>query len=1114
MKSFLHLIRIVGKPAFIATAITMAFAMSVASVSAQEITSNVTGTVLQPDGQPAAGVTATITDSRDGARRTVSADSRGVITFRSISAGGPYTVRIDGGSYEDLLITDLYADVAGSATFTVTLEAASAAIDEITVTAAQIDMIQTASGPSSTFSLDDITNMPSTARQIRDVIRVDPRVSIGETGDGGDQAGSISCLGGSNRTNSFTIDGVRATDAFGLNASGNLARFTFPIPFDTVEAAAVEFAPVSVEYGQFSGCNINVVTKSGGNDFHGSGFYLFNDDGLTGDAINGAAFDQGVFERKNWGAEISGPIIQDKLFFYGSWEETDTASINEIGTADGGFPRSDTVFTTAEVNQIRDILVNQYGRDPGEIVRNLPVTSERYFARIDWNISDDHRLEGTYSSLEESTSIGDDIGTGRGEFTFSDNFHFRGSESETFGLRFYSNWSDRLSTEVRWSTQEVNDIQNPLGGGEQQSANPIPRIMVGDNFGGGNEFFGSHFTSGPGTFRSANQLDTTKDQLKIKADYQIGDHLVTGGYEFETLDVFNLFIINATGTVVFDTIASLAAGQASNVVQGVSFSGNPNDAAVVFTRDINSVFLQDQWDISDSLQLVYGLRYDWYESDQGPSLNSNYLARYGFTNQVSFDGLDAIQPRIGLTYTLPDNYGDTRISLGFGVFSGNDPTVWFSNAFQNFGGALGRAQSSDCADPAAANDVFSGGTTFTGIPACVTGAAMAQAQATLGTVNATDPNFELPTVNRYSFGIEHTTETDSDFFGDWFLKLDIIYSDYQDSVDFLDLSLTQTGTGPDGRPFYSAVDPLLPGCGASFLGLRQGFANVDPLTCFGGNPDVIFTNKVGEDAYTFTTAIQASKVFEWGDTWRLNFGAGYSYNESEVANAGYSFTADGNYRSVVTSDLQNNPVGPSFRNNPHNFTFRTTLSNEFISGHETSMTAFFQVRDGQPMSVVFEDTPFDSVIGDATARARNLLYIPTGIGDPAVQFAPGFDAAAFFAFVDANDLQRGAIQGKGGLTEDWQTDLDIRIQQEIPFFLDAKVKLFLDFENVLNLLDDSHGTKKYINDSGVAEAVALVEADYDPVANQYIFQNYLQPVEVFDTFDSLYRIQFGIRGEF
>jgi outer membrane receptor for ferrienterochelin and colicin len=1112
MKSFKYLLQVARKPLLIATAMTMALAMSVANVSAQQITSSVRGTVLQPDGQPAAGVLATITDSRDGARQSVTADDNGAIYFRSVSAGGPYTVRIDGGSFQDLLITDLFTDVAGSASFTVTLDTASASIEEIVVTAAQIDMIQTASGPSSTFSLSDITNMPSTTRQIRDIIRIDPRVSIGATGDGGDQAGSISCLGGSSRTNSFTIDGVRATDAFGLNASGNLARFTFPIPFDSVEAAAVEFAPVSVEYGQFSGCNINVVTKSGGNEFHGSGFYLYNDDGFTGDKINGRQFDQGTFERKNWGAEVSGPIIEDKLFFYASWEETNTATVNEIGPADdSSFPRNDSSFTTAEVNQIRDILINQYERDPGELVRNLPVMSERVFARLDWNINEDHRMEATYASLDEDTTIGDDIGTGRGEFTFSDNFHNRGSQSETLGIRLYSNWSDQLSTEVRWSTQEVNDLQNPVGGGEAQSGNAIPRIQLGLGF--GNEFFGSQFTSGPGTFRSANQLSTNKDQLKIKADYQLGDHLITAGFEHEALDVFNLFIINATGTIVFPSIADLQAGTASNIRQGVSYTQDPNDAAAIFNRNVSSVFLQDQWDVNDDLQLIYGLRYDWYTSDDMPKNNNNYEARYGLTNMVGFDGLNAFQPRIGLNYTLPESFGDTRMNLGFGIFSGNDPTVWFSNAYQNYGGALGVGSHNSCADPAAALQVLNGGS-FTGIPQCAVDGGSNQALATLGTVNATDPNFKAPTVSRYSFGIEHTTAMQRDFFNDWFVKLDLIYSDYKNSVAFRDMSLAQNGTTADGRPTYAAIDPLISGCNATFSGIGQGFNNVDFAACAGGNADILFTNQVGDDAHTFTASLQASKIFEWGDTWSFNFGAGYAYNQSDVANPGNSFTASGNYRSVATVDLQNNPVGPSYRNTPQNFTFRGTLSNEFIAGHDTSITAFFQIRQGHPISAVFNGG-FSSYVGDASGRARNLLYIPTGTSDPNVIFDPGFDSTAFFAYVDQNGLARGAIQGKGGLNEDWQSDLDIRIQQEIPFFIaDAKVKLFLDFENVFNLINDSKGTKKYINTSGIQSAVSLVDATIDPATNKYVFQNFTQPIEYFDTFDSLYRIQFGIRGEF
>lgn len=1093
---------------FVALAILSPMLMTTSEVNAQGITATIEGTIVQPDGQPAVGVSATITDVRDGARRTVSADSRGVVVFRGISAGGPYSVRIAGANYEDILVTDLFVDIDGTSSFSVALQNADAAIDEITVTASQVSVVTVASGPSSSFSLEDITNLPSTNRQIRDVIRIDPRVSVGRSGDGGDQAGAISCLGGSSRTNSFTVDGVRATDAFGLNLSGNLARFTFPIPFDTVDAAAVEFAPVSVEYGQFSGCNINVVTKSGGNEFHGSVFYLFNDESLTGDAIDGVPANLLPFERKNWGVEISGPIIQDKLFFYVSYEETDTASVNEVGTADSDFAIK-TALTTAEVNRIRDILINSYGRDPGEVVTNLPVVSERIFTRFDWNINDNHRLEGNYSKLEESTIIGDDINTGRGAFTFSDNFHTRGSDSETIAVRLYSNWNDRLSTEVRYSTQEVLDLQDPLGGGEAQAEN-IARIVIGPGspFGGGNLF-----ASGPGTFRSANKLTTNKDQFKLKADYQLGAHKITAGYEYETLDVFNLFIANGTGSVIFDDIDALEAGTARTIQKLGSFTGDPNDAAVVFTRDIHSLFIQDEWEATDNLVVTYGLRYDAYKTDDLPSENPNYVARYGISNRVSFDGLDAIQPRLGMNYELPLRFGDTRISAGFGVFSGNDPTVWFSNAYQGFGGALGfGADFTGC--PAGTLDVLAGGS-FQGIPQCVDDAAQAGALANAGATDATDPDFDLPTVHRYSFGIEHNSDFESDFLSDWLVKFDVIYSDLKDSIDLQELTLTQTGTAPDGRPTYGQVDPLAANCNATFNGIRQGFSGVT-ADCFGsGRRDSLLTNTVGGDGHTFTMSVQASKLFEFSNDWTLNIGGGYAYNESEAANPGDSFRAPTTFESAVTSDLQNVPVGTSFRNVPHNFTLQGTLSKDFIADHKTSITAFLNVRAGASLSPTFIGGTFGGSIGDVGGRDRNLLYVPTDASDPLVNFDPGFDSGAFFAWVDAEGFERGAIAGVGSLEEDWQTDLDIRIQQEIPFFRESKIRLFLDIENVLNLLSDERGVKSYYNVPSVGSAVGVVSGQVDPAdASQYLYTSFTAPVEIPDTFDSLYKIQFGIRGEF
>ena len=93
----------------------------------------------------------------------------------------------------------------------------------------------------------------------------------------------ISCLGGNDRCNTFTVDGIPQSDIYGLNDTGFSSRSSTPIPYDAVRETQVQFAPFDVEYGGFTGCAINVVTKSGSNRFHGSGFYEFSNNDLRGD---------------------------------------------------------------------------------------------------------------------------------------------------------------------------------------------------------------------------------------------------------------------------------------------------------------------------------------------------------------------------------------------------------------------------------------------------------------------------------------------------------------------------------------------------------------------------------------------------------------------------------------------------------------------------------------------------------------------------------------------------------------------------------------------------------------------------------------------------------------
>jgi outer membrane receptor for ferrienterochelin and colicin len=1115
------------KTALYSSVALAAMAASVPTI-AQEITSSIRGTVTAPDGSPVAGETVEITNTRTGSVSRTTTNASGSFSVRSLTVGGPYTVRVTSSLYETALVTDIYTALGAAQNFNIQLQAEDDSIEEISITATAISKNAVATGPASTFNLGDISSLPSISRQVRDVIRIDPRVNISR-GSGGEGFG-INCLGGSSRVNSFTIDGVRANDPFGLNSSGNISRSAFPIPFDTVNAVSVEFSPVDVEYGQFTGCNINVVTKSGSNEFHGSAFLLYNGDKITGSKIDGADVTGGSsFDQYDWGAELGGPIIEDKLFFYGSYEETSTSDLQEEGPAEAGFSNG-SVYTLDQVNRVRDILISQYGRDPGELVRTLPNTSRRFFGRLDWNISDNHRAAATYSRLEEDRILGDDINTGRGNFAFSDNFQTRGSVSDTYSLRMFSDWTDNFSTEVRLSRSTVHDNQSPVGGGEAQDEVALPRIGIGLPF--GNEFFGTDFVSGPGTFRSANKLDTTTDQFKIKGEYASGDHVFTFGYEYDKLDVFNLFIINGTGTVQFGTfgdtdadIDALAAGIASGITINSSFTGDPNDAAAEFSRSIHTLYMQDEWQVTNNFSLVLGARYDWYTSDDSPILNPEFQGRFGFANTQSFDGLNAFQPRIGFTWDLPEeDWGQTTVTGGFASFSGGDPTVWFANAYQNFGGAIGFGNHSSC-DPEDLN-VLAGGS-FSGIPQCAVDAAMLNAQQNLGAVAAVDPNIKLPTMNRFSLGVSHyTANTGSDFFDDWNIKFDAIYGDIVNGYDFVDLSITQSGTAPDGRHIYSQFDfresGFLDGCNATFDGIREGFSNVSNA-CFrfpsSSGQNILLTNAVNGGGYQLSLALQFAKVFQISDTAEFDFRTGYAYSDSQVGNAGGSSTAGSNFEEVVTSNFNNVRVGPSPNNNKHNLTFALTYSDEWFGEDlRSSISAFVRARSGRPLTFVFDANTDRATFGSSDAEARSLLYIPTGVDDPLVNYADGFDTDGFFAFINEQGLDQyaGEIMERGSFEQPWSTDIDLKFSQELPGFMENdKFEFTIDFENFLNFLDSGWGTQEFIRPGDVGEAIPVVAASINDGAYTYSGFDSSSVIQIQnDVEDTLWRIQVGLKYKF
>lgn len=1092
----------------------------------------------------------TITDTRTGATRTTVTDSNGSFSARNLTVGGPYTITSVREGFQSERLEGIQISLGASTVLSIDLDTATAAgADEIVVVGTRSSVAQLAIGPSSAFDQTTLEAFPSISRDIRDIIRLDPRVSL----DRANEVDRISCLGGNDRSNTFTVDGVIQADTFGLNATPFAARNVQPLPFDAISQTTVEFAPFDVQYGQFTGCNINVVTKSGSNEFHGSAFFDYATDELEGQSLEGRKFDTASFRDKNWGATLGGPVIKDRIFFFVAYEETSDSDSQENGPIGGGFPNENLtgVPTLANVEAIQDVLESVYGIDTGGVARNLPQDSRRILTRWDWLITDNQRLEFTYQRLRERNVEEDDFGFAPTGFVFANTFEEEGTKSETYSARLFSQWTDNFSTELRASRADVDDIQGPVGGGEAQSGNPIPRIIVG----AGLDVKGLPATvmSGPGQFRSANQLNTQVDQIKFKANYDTGIHSLSSGYELNQLDVFNLFIVNATGTLFFKDIDALIAGQLNggtnafpqfaNVTNGssvgasgnFSFTGDPNDAAASFSRSIHALYAQDEIRPNEDLTLLLGLRYEFYTGDDAPIENQNFINRYGFTNAQDFNSLDAILPRVGFTWDSPFNIiGETQFRGGAGVFTGGDPTVWFSNAFSNSGNLNGFGTlriPQDCT--AADRQVLNGGV-FTGVPQCVIDAGVNQAALGLADTQSTDPDLDLATVIRSNLGLTVFTDFSGGggFFDDWRVDLDWIHSRFRNPYSFVDLSQTinpalgVNGFTIDGRPIYRAIDPTAAGCTAMLEGTGGTPPTFTGVTsaCFstGRDDEIQLTNTDGFSAQTFSAIL--SKSFDYAmpgaKAGSVHVNLGYAYTDSENRRDLVSAQSTSNFDATALFDRQNPSVGTSGFETRHSATASLNLTQEFVKDYPTKLGIFFGARSGRPFSYTFDGQGDfnDSVSGSDNA----LLYVPTGITDPNISplsnAAAVADLDAFISDHSCLNADRGGTATRNGCRNGWFLDLDLRFQQELPVpgnFVQDRLLFFVDFDNFANFISDEANILR-----AKASNVDLVEAGIGsgpPVdsSGRYIITDFAPDDEEFTVQSaSVWAVQFGIRYEF
>jgi len=1054
---------------------------------AQETTSAIRVTVYDMEGNPLPGVAVTMTDTRTGSARTGLTNASGLVSQRGLAVGGPYTVKASSSSYADQTVTDISLRLGD--TYTVVLQLGSAALEEVIVTAAQIKGTQLAVGPSSSFGLEDLETLPAINRDLRDIIQQDPRIYI----DAG-FVGAIQCAGANPRFNSLTVDGVRMNDNFGLNSNGYPTERT-PFPFDSLQQVSVELAPFDVQYGGFTACNVNAVTKAGENEWHGSAFYDYTSDSMRGDKLEGEKLASPDFDEQRYGVTLGGPIVKDHLFFYLAYEKLKGSDTFDRGPADSNRAVPVLGVNQAQVDRIAQIARDVYGYDPGGLPLSIPIDDEKIFARLDWQINEDHRFALVYN-WNDGYSISQ-ADSDSNELEFSNLYYERGAELTSYSGQLFSDWTDNFSTEARVSYSELDNRQIPVGPidfGEVQ----IRTYNDPDNDG---IFSSATVFLGADDSRHANKLYYETLQAKLAGIYSIGNHVITGGFEREGYDVFNMFIQEAEGEYRFDRgcgssnpdgcIDAFLAGVTSRITyENAAPSNIKTDAAAQFAYDVNTVYLQDDIAmLNGDLQLVVGLRYDWYTSSDVPRQNDKFEARYGYSNQQNMDGKDLLQPRLGFNWSLSDSL---NLHGGLGLYSGGNPNVWISNNYSNDGQTQVEFQDRS-GTPLFDLDWTDSGRPIWDIPQNLYDA-VAGGTADSG-VNAMDPAFEVP--SNWKFNLGFTWEFGAD--RSWLLNGDVIYSKGQDSAIVVDAAMEQISVAPDGRPIYRSIDRSDPDC-----------ANPTSPDCSGRTQDFILTNVKGSDARQTQLAIGLGKTyFDAGVDWFL----GYAYTQAEDVNPMTSSVAFSNFVNIAVSDPNNPGRATSNYEIPHRYTARINWEKAFWDDNRTRVSLFMSHNKGRPYSYTFESSP---MFGDSVwfQEPRSLLYVPSGASDPNVVFGPDFNQEAFFEFVNANGLDKyaGGIAERNAFYSSWWSKMDLKISQEFPGFTSGhKFEAFLIIENLTNLINSEWGVFREVD---FPQLQAIVDASINS-NGQYQFNEFLEPSgESRVASASLWEARIGLRYSF
>ena len=666
---------------------TLLFALLIALpnfLSGQSLTSgDVAGTVTDPSGAALPKATVTLLNKDTGATQTATTNATGAYRFALLNPGN-YEVTAKATGFQS---TKQAATVSVGQASTINLQLQVAGATQVVEVSGAGGYVQTQNGNvSNTLSPQEIANIPNPGNDLTYYVQTSPGATMNTQAGYGNSA----TYGISATSNLFTVDGMNENDPF-LNLS-NSGATNLLLGANDINTVTVVNNGYTGEYGELAGANVNYVTKSGGNKFHGNAEYFWNGSVLNANDWknnNTTPITPRPFDNANqWAASLGGPIIKNKTFFF-----VDTEGLRLL------IPTSETVnvpspaFETATLANIPPSEVPFYNQIFG-VYNNAP----GYNRATDVGLGCDGGVTlagGAPCALQFVSNV----------HNLTDEWLLTARVDQNFGSRdrafvhFRTDHGLQASvTDPLTPVLNAQSIQPQYEGQFQENhdfgANAVNQFIVAGSWYGAVfapkslsaattlmpyqlDFGGGEFATPGSSFYGTWPQGRNVTQYQLEDDYswQKGNHDLKFGLDFRRNDLtdytpggFNATIPTAT----FNDEGSFFAGTADTFVQ--AFATRPTEPLAIYSLGL---YAQDEWALRPSLKVTLSLR---AEHNSNPICVTNCFAR--LTNSFADISHDPTQPynqaiRTGLHQALPNYQSlawEPRIGFAWQPF-GDSKTV-------------------------------------------------------------------------------------------------------------------------------------------------------------------------------------------------------------------------------------------------------------------------------------------------------------------------------------------------------------------------------------------------------------------------------------------------------